>query len=74
MKTITEFSGVLLKQAARVRAEKSAAGIADEGLAGAVTGESLGGERAAPCSTRWAAGDRLDVRLVQVIQASSAPR
>jgi 23S rRNA pseudouridine2605 synthase len=74
MKTLTEFSGVILRQAAKIREDRRAAGL--EGEAEALGAElGMSGDRLARLGEALdAAGDKLDsVRLVRVYEGESAP-
>lgn len=76
MKTLTEFSGVVLRNARKARDEKAGAELEPDALASAVGDEvGVGGDRATRLlEALEAIGDKLDnVRLVRVYQGEQAP-
>src|SRR5688572_18717128 len=76
MKTLTEFSGVVLRQAARARQEKLAAGVEADALTEAIGAEiGVTGDRLVRLLEALdAIKVKLDpVRLVRVYQGESAP-
>ncbi|HVK75612.1 MAG TPA: hypothetical protein VM734_19915, partial [Kofleriaceae bacterium] len=76
MKTLTEFSIVMLRRGAEARAAKTAEGVAAEGMAEAISGGiGIPAERAARLIEALdVVGDGLDkVRLVRVYQGEKGP-
>jgi hypothetical protein len=76
MKTLTEFSGIVLRQAAEARERVAATGVEGEALAEALaTDLSIAAERAARLLEAIdTAGAKLDsVRLIRVYQGETAP-
>ena len=76
MKTLTEFSGVVLRQAAAVRDAKSSEGVEADALAEAASAElGLSGDRVARLfEALEAAGGKLEtVRTVRVYQGEEVP-